>query len=76
MSMFTRRHYRAIALAMQDTKPEPGFGTCEAERNRELDQWTYTCAILECMFDADNPRFNWDWFEQACAPGANVRKRT
>ena len=73
--MFSKRHYEAIAMVMQNTKPSPGFGTCDAERNRELDQWTKMVRALRDRFKRDNPAFLGERFERACIPGANVRAR-
>jgi len=64
--MFTRRHYRSIARAMQSCMPEPGFGTCDAERACEHDQWLNSIAALVTVFKADNTCFSSDKFEEAC----------
>jgi hypothetical protein len=76
MSDFNKRHYEAIALALQHSQPELGFGTCDAERGRERDTWLNVLAELANTFARDNGRFNRDRFEAACVRGANVRLRT
>ena len=67
MSKFQQRHYEAIAKVMLDTKPDRGFGTCEAERNRELYQWEDIRDSLRELFAEDNPRFKADKFTKACS---------
>jgi len=66
---FAKRHYEAIAQAMQNAQPSPrdvaGCLTWEACRN-ELIQ----------TFRADNPEFKPTRFAAACEPGANVRARS
>src|SRR5262249_40517609 len=69
-AMFSKRHYEAIALAMQEAKPLPSW--CA---NKHA-QWTVTVAHLANMFGRDNGRFNRERFEAACEPGANVKLRT
>ena len=69
---FAKRHYEAIALAMQ-----------EAMRYaRDLDDDLAPGAIqiaideLADVFAGDNGQFKRDRFERACVPGANVRARS
>jgi hypothetical protein len=65
---FAKRHYEAIALAMQDAR----FHL----RNTALAQWE--CAV-NCLADAlaaDNGQFKRERFKRACEPGANVRARS
>src|SRR5262249_16879776 len=64
---FAKRHYEAIALAMQDAR----FRL----RSSALDQWECTIKCLANMLAADNGRFQRDRFIRACEPGANVRAR-
>jgi len=61
---FAKRHYEAIALAMQD-----------ARRSTALDQWLCIVNCLADAFAADNGMFKRDRFKRACEPGANVRAR-
>jgi hypothetical protein len=68
MAHFQKRHYEAIALAMQDAHPGAGD-------NRAVVQWSETCKDLAEMFERDNSRFDIIRFMHACAPGANVRAR-
>jgi hypothetical protein len=64
---FAKRHYEAIALAMQDAR----FRL----RSSSLDQWQYTINCLANLFAEDNGRFQRERFISACEPGANVRVR-
>ena len=65
---FAKRHYEAIALAMQhaSTHGDP------ARRN----QWESVRNELADMFARDNSEFKRDRFMYACEPGANVKTRT
>ena len=65
---FAKRHYEAIALAMQDAR----FHL----RNTALDQWPCVVNCLADLFAGDNGQFKRDRFEHACVPGANVKART
>ena len=65
---FAKRHYEAIALAMQDAR----FHL----RSTALDQWQCVVNCLADAFAADNGQFKRDRFMHACEPGANVRART
>ena len=65
---FYKRHYEAIAPAMQDAR----FHL----RSSSLDQWQCTIKCLADMLAADNGRFQRDRFMHACEPGANVKART
>ena len=60
--MFSKRHYEAIALVMQEQFPAEGHGTSEA------DNWARLRDGLAHMFARDNHRFNWDTFIQRCEP--------
>ena len=64
---FAKRHYEAIALAMQDAR----FHL----RNTALDQWECVINCLADAFAADNGMFKRERFKRACEPGANVRAR-
>jgi hypothetical protein len=59
---FAKRHYEAIALAMQDARRIPAN-----------DQWQCVVNCLADVFASDNGQFQRDRFERACEPGANVR---
>ena len=61
---FAKRHYEAIALALQDAR----FHL----RSTPLDQWLCVVNCLADAFAADNGLR----FERACEPGANVRARS
>ena len=65
---FAKRHYEAIALAMQDAR----FHL----RSTALDQWQCVVNCLADAFAADNGQFKRDGFERACEPGANVKARS
>jgi hypothetical protein len=61
---FAKRHYEAIALAMQDARRLP-----------TNDQWQCVVNCLADVFARDNGQFQRDRFISACEPGANVRAR-
>lgn len=71
MPKFSKRHYEAIAEAMQEAYREAGntvglkqFGVSGAVEN------------LADTLARDNGKFNRERFVRACQPGANVRART
>jgi len=64
---FAKRHYEAIAQAMQDARFRLRAGA--------LDQWQCTIQCLANMLAEDNGRFQRERFISACEPGANVRSR-
>jgi hypothetical protein len=70
MSMFNKRHYEAIATIMQSTFSYDSDDGGGAETWRDIRQ------ELATMFARDNRSFQYDRFERACQPGANVRART
>lgn len=73
MPMFAKRHYEAVALAMQEAK-ECAY---RAESvNASIGQWIIATEALADMFARDNGQFKRDRFIRACEPGANVRART
>ena len=65
---FAKRHYEAIALAMQHAHVigDPSY------RN----QWECVRNELADMFVRDNGMFKRERFMRACEPGANVRARS
>ena len=65
---FAKRHYEAIALAMQHAHV---LGN-PVQRN----QWESVRNELADMFARDNGMFKRDRFMHACEPGANVRARS
>jgi hypothetical protein len=68
---FAKRHYEAIALAMQSAKKDAYW--------RGDDACTAINVAIQCLadaFTADNGQFKRDRFERACVPGANVRARS
>lgn len=67
--MFSKRHYEAIALAMQTSAP------CAPEHNHEM-QWAHCVSALADRFEADSGAFDRERFKRACIPGANVRARS
>ena len=68
--MFARRHYEAIAHAMQDARLET---VGHAGHHEAIN---ICCNSLADMFARDNGQFKRDRFIAACEPGANVKKRT
>lgn len=65
---FAKRHYEAIALALQDAR----FHL----RNTALAQWECAVNCIADAFAADNGEFKRERFKRACEPGANVRARS
>jgi hypothetical protein len=69
MSIFAKRHYESVALAMQKTYPgsrDPGG----------LLAWNDVRAVMSDTFKADNYKFDRERFLWACIPGRNARART
>ena len=60
----TKKDYERAALLVQDTTKFVG------KREGEV-----VCAAFTDFFRGDNPRFDANRFQRACAPGANVRAR-
>jgi hypothetical protein len=67
-NQFAKRHYEAIALAMQEAKRT-------AQNDRELKGVIYAVLELADVFASDNGEFKRERFIAACQPGANVRAR-
>ena len=65
LTRFAKRHYEAIAEAMQ-----------EAEGGDAINQHECVIGMLADMFAADNSQFKRERFTNACQPGANVRARS
>jgi hypothetical protein len=63
----SKRHYEAIALALQDARMHL---RCDAINQQEC-----VLRMLADMFAADNSQFKRQRFIAACGPGANVRAR-
>jgi hypothetical protein len=72
---FQKRHYEAIALAMQEARPLALRGSSNADPIRR-NQWESVRNELTDMFASDNGQFKRDRFMHACEPGANVKART
>jgi hypothetical protein len=70
---FAKRHYEAIALAMQDVSPVRFTSTDDPERRV---QHAATLRALCDLFASDNGMFKRERFVRACEPGANVRARS
>ena len=66
--MFCRRHYQAIAQAMQDARMHL--------RSDAINQQECIINTLADMFASDNPEFKRDRFVRACESGANMRARS
>jgi hypothetical protein len=66
---FAKRHYEAIALAMQEAKRSAGGSTVA------LSEWIIVRSSLADMLASENGQFNRGRFIAACEPGANVRAR-
>lgn len=67
---FQKRHYEAIAEAMQQALMRSNQG--DVVRQGVYD----AIEALEDLFAADNGQFKRDRFARACEIGANVRART
>jgi hypothetical protein len=69
---FAKRHYEAIATAIQEAR----FHAL-AKETEFTAQDAINAVIKECAgaFARDNSAFDRDRFERACVPGANVRAR-
>ena len=67
--MFSKRHYEAIALVMQEARED--YPNVHAPEH-----WLKIVRRLGDLFARDNAAFNHDRFIAACEPGANVRART
>jgi hypothetical protein len=72
---FCKRHYEAIATAMQNACPLVPRGSSNADPIRR-NQWESVRNELTDMFARDNGLFKRDRFMWACEPGANVRARS
>jgi len=70
MSKFAKRHYEAIALAMQEAAPSSA-----PEQNYAWSAWWDCVHTLADTFAGDNAQFSRDRFARACLPGANVKAR-
>ena len=66
--MFNKRHYEAIALAMQDAIRSTNSSTEVGGVYKAVGQLANT-------FAHDNQLFQRERFVRACAPGANVRAK-
>jgi hypothetical protein len=68
---FAKRHYEAIALAMQEA-------SCMANNGEACKKHGVAAAIEELfrVFARDNSQFKRERFIAACVPGANVRARS
>jgi len=71
---FCKRHYEAIATAMQAV--HPGDDETTDDYHVRLEMWGDVRAELAQAFALDNQAFQRGRFEQACEPGSNVRVRS
>jgi hypothetical protein len=67
---FAKRHYEAIALAMQELGRYADNGATGKQVAAQAQR------LLSDVFARDNGMFKRDRFERACVPGANVRVRS
>jgi hypothetical protein len=72
---FAKRHYEAIAQAMQHACPLAPRDSSNADPIRR-NQWESVRNELTDMFARDSGMFKRDRFMHACEPGANVRARS
>jgi hypothetical protein len=68
LSRFAKRHYEAIAEAMQEARTHL---RCDA-----INQHESVIGMLADMFADYNSQFKRERFTNACQPGANVRARS
>jgi|TARA_R110002167_G_scaffold133155_1_gene317880 hypothetical protein len=61
--MFTRRHYEAIAEVLKEYFAEQDYAETHDIRPRPSIE-----GALATMFEADNPRFDYVRFYNACEP--------
>lgn len=71
-SKFQKRHYEAIAQALQAAHPLKGS---PADNDLENFRWFVCRNEIARMLERDNSDFKRGRFEAACEPGANVRAR-
>ena len=71
--MFSKRHYEAIALVLQDAAHDPIMVHETGKRTKTHLDLLVTRFVD--LFARDNPQFKRDRFERACVPGANVKAR-
>lgn len=69
MAKFAKRHYEAIAEAMQET-----IRGCNSSEQVAI-AWRAIGEVAR-VFASDNCQFDRDRFLRACEPGANVRARS
>ena len=69
MCKFAKRHYEAIAEAMQEAQRY----AINDDQHKAIDR---SISELADTFAADNGEFKRDRFVRACVPGANVRARS
>lgn len=74
MSHFAKRHYEAIATALQNIHPGSDMDTIDYDAR--LKMWNDIRSEIATMFARDNSRFIYDRFEHACKPGSNVKAKT
>jgi hypothetical protein len=67
---FAKRHYEAIALAMQDAIKH------RATQSEHVEGMYRVVHELADTFARDNGQFKRERFVSACEPGANVRARS
>ena len=67
MAHFAKRHYEAIATAIQEAR---------RRANGSNDPISVVVDELGDVFASDNGMFKRDRFIRACEPGANVRARS
>jgi hypothetical protein len=70
MAQFSKRHYQAIAQAMQNAKE-----AADLESHDVAMAFVIIETAIGDVFVDDNSLFNRALFLQACQPGANVRAR-
>ena len=74
--MFAKRHYEAIATAMQEAHPSAADTDTPSRLEAEEFRWFVVRRTLADTLARDNGQFKRDRFERACEPGANVRAQS
>ena len=76
MSHFAKRHYEAIAEAIQWAKKDVLFKEPDSSHKDMLDGIDLLRDHLVDMFKSDNGQFDKERFKFACEPGRNIKART
>lgn len=76
MSHFQKRHYEALATAIQGATHDVRWREPEEDHTVMLDGIRLLTDHIVSTLKSDSGLFKEDRFRRACEPGANVRART